>query len=296
MRHAALLCALCLALAIACPAANGASPFGPTSVDMVAAKAAKEPLGDLLKDVEHQHPAAMFILAKRLFDGGRRDEAVFWFYEGQLRWRALIRSTNPGGQPIFNGEQDHFDVLFSDVGPDINQYAFGDIPALRKTIDSVLNWDAAHPDDMTPSGQAKDDSRDGLKKLKDYLLAHQDEIAKKRTEDARIASANSSPDDPYSGSGGALMGTPAAMMTAYDPKYFAAFRIGRTTKSEVVQALGKPELWYTDADGSTHLSYGYHMSTQVSAMLGMVQRVSVSFKFDAKRILVEINLPKGETP
>jgi hypothetical protein len=290
MRHISTLRALCfaLALSIACPAAG--SPFGPTPIDVTTAKAAKEPIDDLLKDVEHQHPAAMFILAKRLFDAGRRDEAVFWFYEGQLRWHALLVNSNPGGQPIFNGEQDHFDVLFSDVGPEINHYAFGEIPALRKTIDSVLDWDAAHPDDFTPNGNVKDDAREGLKKFKDYLLAHQDEIMKKRADEAR--NANVSPDDPYSRSGGALMGTPAAMLTAYDPKNFAAFRVGVTTKSEIVQALGKPEAWDTDPDGSTHIYYGYRMSTSAAAMMGMVQRVGVSFSFDSKRILTAIDLPK----
>jgi hypothetical protein len=190
------MAALCFALAltIACSSAIAESLFGPTPIDEATSKAAKEPLDDLVKDVEHQHPAAMFILAKRLFDAGRRDEAVFWFYEGQLRWRSLIRNANPSGQPIFNGEQDHFDVLFSDVGPDINHYAFGDIPALRRAIAAVLDWDAAHADDFTPHGSAKDASREGLQKFSDYLLAHQDEITKKRAENEH--SANASPDDP----------------------------------------------------------------------------------------------------
>jgi hypothetical protein len=288
------MAALCFALAltIACSSAIAESLFGPTPIDEATSKAAKEPLDDLVKDVEHQHPAAMFILAKRLFDAGRRDEAVFWFYEGQLRWRSLIRNANPSGQPIFNGEQDHFDVLFSDVGPDINHYAFGDIPALRRAIAAVLDWDAAHADDFTPHGSAKDASREGLQKFSDYLLAHQDEITKKRAENEH--SANASPEDPYSGSGGAIMGTPAAMLAAYDAKTFAPFRVGVSTKSEVVQALGKPEAWDTDADGTTHLYYSYHVATPAAAMMGMVQRVGVGLTFDAKKILTAISLPKGQ--
>ena len=292
MRH--LFLALCLAFAfwVACPSANAASLFAATPIDSATAKAAREPLDGLVKEVEHQHPAAMFILAKRLFDAGRRDEAVFWFYEGQLRWHALIRNSNPGGQPVFNGEQDHFDVLFSDVGPDINHDAFGDIPALRNTIDRVLDWDASHPDDFTPKGPVKDGARDGLKKFKDYLLAHQDEITKTRAENERTA--NASADDPYSGSGGAIMGTPAAMLDCLRFKNFASFRVGTTTKSEVVQALGKPEAWDTDTDGTTHIYYGDKMSTPAAAILGMVQRVGVGLTFDLKRILTKIDLPKGQ--
>ena len=41
-------------------------------------RGAHEPVAELLHDVEHTHPVAMMLLAKRLFDAARRDEAVFW--------------------------------------------------------------------------------------------------------------------------------------------------------------------------------------------------------------------------
>jgi hypothetical protein len=116
-----------------------------------------------------------------LFDAGRHDEAVFWFYEGQLRWRAHI--AEDGDQ----AELAEFDQLFSVVGPDINKYAFGDIPVLLNTLDRALDWDAHHPDAFTPSGLAKDASRRGLETLKAYIASHQDEIRKKRAENERLA-------------------------------------------------------------------------------------------------------------
>jgi hypothetical protein len=69
--------------------------------------------------------------------------------------------------------------------------------------------------------------------------------------------------------------------------------VGVTTKTEIVQALGKPEAWDTDPDGSTHILYSYHMSTPAAAMMGMEQRVIVSFTCDSKRILTKIDLPQG---
>ena len=77
-----------------------------------------------------------------------------------------------------------------------------------------------------------------------------------------------------------MFGTPPDMVPAYDASKFAAFRIGVTTKSDVVQALGRPELWFTDTDGNSTLSYPFHMSDAGTAILGMTRRVSASFTFE----------------
>ena len=41
----------------------------------------------LKADIETQHPAAYYVLARKLFDSRLQDEATFWFYAGQLRYR-----------------------------------------------------------------------------------------------------------------------------------------------------------------------------------------------------------------
>ena len=71
----------------------------------------------------------------RLWEAGRKDEAVFFFYLGQLRFRARLIA-NPNGDPT--GERALYDALMSAMGPPINQYAFGDMPALLATIDRVI--------------------------------------------------------------------------------------------------------------------------------------------------------------
>jgi hypothetical protein len=65
------------------------------------------------------------------------------------------------------------------VGRPVNEYAFGDLPALARTIGEVLAWDDAHPDAMTPKerfGAQRDGIRRGLAQMRDEALAQADQI------------------------------------------------------------------------------------------------------------------------
>jgi hypothetical protein len=88
--------------------------------------------------IDKRHPAAYYILAGKLFSGGRQDEAVFWFYAGQLRYRFHL-SANPGLPP--SGDPALFASLSQVIGQPLNEYAFGDLEQLTATIDKVLAWD-----------------------------------------------------------------------------------------------------------------------------------------------------------
>lgn len=170
------------------------------------------------------------------------------------------------------------------------------IPLWLKTIDNVLAWDAAHPDDFTPPGTPKDVTRKNFLVLKENITSKQEELERKAAEQDREAGLAGS-DDPYSGDGGAMFGTPQEMVSAYDPHVFDKFKIGVTTKSEVVKSLGKPEMWFTDADGTSTLNYPYFERGDVGlAVLGMAHRVSIGFKFDARKTLTAIQLPTNKAP
>ena len=130
--------------------------------------------------IEGNHPAAYYILASKLFEGGKKDEAVFWFYAGQLRYRFYLQA-NPGLNP--SGDPALFASFSETLGRPLNEYAFGDIPRLAKTIDEVLSWDAAHVNGFTSKTahpQAYAEIRDGLVKLRDYMLKNQAEIKRQR--------------------------------------------------------------------------------------------------------------------
>src|SRR5262249_44723347 len=118
-------------------AARGA---GPTDDAM------KKTPEQLKKGIENQHPATYYILAQKLFESGKRDEAIFWFYAGQLRYRFHLVA-NPKLDP--SGDPALFASLSEVIGRPLNEYAFGDLKALDATLDKVLTWDKATPNGFT---------------------------------------------------------------------------------------------------------------------------------------------------
>jgi hypothetical protein len=277
-------------------AASAAGLFGSTpQMDQAAAKATNEPIEQLTRDVEHMHPVAMFVLAKRQFDAGNLDEAGFWYYEGKLRWLSYLYNNPSLGGPF--GEADRFSVFDNDISPDIDWCLTGNLPKYLALVGRVLDWDASHADDFTPNvSAAKQKARDGLKELVANAQSREAEIKKAHDEEVRSCPIASSKDqnDPYSGSGGAMFGKPDEMVSVYDPKRFDAFQVGTTKKNEIIAALGPPELWFTENDGSSTISYSYHKPMLPS--LSLAQRVVVTFKFNDKKVLTTIELPKNTSP
>lgn len=84
---------------------------------------------------ENYAPPLFYLLSSVLLQEGRSDEAMFWFYAGQLRCRidanicADVSARN--AVPTLNQM----------YGKPINQYAFQDIPKLKQTVEKVLAWE-----------------------------------------------------------------------------------------------------------------------------------------------------------
>ncbi|KAF0123067.1 MAG: hypothetical protein FD152_3398 [Xanthobacteraceae bacterium] len=130
----------------------------------------------ILRGVEGDHPAGYYRRAADLFGAGKRDEAVFVFYLGQLRYR-----THLAARPELPRDRDAaaFASLSEVVGRPINEYAFGDLPALDRTLKAVMAYDAAHPDAFTPPErypQATRSIRTGMEAYRQKLLADADQI------------------------------------------------------------------------------------------------------------------------
>lgn len=135
-----------------------------------------------LAALEGQHPSEYYRRTAALLRDGRNDDAVFVFYLGQLRYRAHLLA-RPGLRP--DGDPALFASLSQMVGRPVNEYAFGDIPALVRTIDAVLTYDLANPDRFTsPSEfpQACASVREGLIAMRAKVLADADSIRAKRKE------------------------------------------------------------------------------------------------------------------
>jgi len=135
----------------------------------------------LQKGIENAHPATYYVLASKLFAAGRKDDAVFWFYVGQLRYRFHLQS-NPGLPP--DGDPALFGSLSEVVGRTLNEYAFGRLRTLRSTILRVLDWDEKTENGFTSKRQHATEwnaVRAGLRKLYQTLEQNADQIRRERT-------------------------------------------------------------------------------------------------------------------
>src|SRR5580704_11051040 len=131
--------------------------------------------------IEDQHPAGFYILAGKLFAAGKKDEAIFWFYSGQLRYRVYLLVNKDKLEP--SGDPAVFASLSEEIGRPLNEYAFGDIPQLAKTIDAVLAWDRSHSNALTPRQKYRseyDQIVAGLTHMRDEVVRNADSIRKTR--------------------------------------------------------------------------------------------------------------------
>ena len=134
----------------------------------------------LKKGIENAHPATYYVLAGKLLESGQKDDAVFWYYAGQLRYRFHL-AANPKLDP--SGDPALFSSFTSVIGQPVNEYAFGDLPSLHATLQRVLAWDKANKNGFTSTqknAQAWNDTRAGLEKLIAYIDGHADEIKQQR--------------------------------------------------------------------------------------------------------------------
>jgi len=134
----------------------------------------------LKKGIENQHPATYYILAQKLFESGKKDEAVFWFYVGQLRYRFHLLA-NPNLEP--SGDPALFASFSEVIGRPINEYAFGDLKALDATLEKVLAWDEATGNGFTSTKAHKAEwvkTREGLKGLRQQVMDNGNSIRAQR--------------------------------------------------------------------------------------------------------------------
>lgn len=113
----------------------------------------------------------------------RKDDAVFIFYLGQLRYRVHLAARRSELKP--DGDPALFASLSEVVGRPLNEYAFGDIPNVVRIIDAVLAYDEAHSDTFTPLDrfpEAHRGTRAGLERLRAQITADADDIRAKRSK------------------------------------------------------------------------------------------------------------------
>jgi len=117
----------------------------------------------------NEDPAYYLVYASRWMKAGDLPAAMRWFYIGQLRHRVSVQA---------NPKQDTtlFAALSAGLGGPMNRYGALHIDQWLAAIDGALAWDAAHANGLTDKDKFAviyGAQRDGLTKLKSYMVSHQ---------------------------------------------------------------------------------------------------------------------------
>jgi hypothetical protein len=97
--------------------------------------------------IQNKSPATYFALATELFRNGQKDDASFWYYVGEVRYRFLVLAKAKGSG--LSEEQTHFWFLSESVGQSIYEKADQRSAALMRAIDRAMEWDLQQPNGYT---------------------------------------------------------------------------------------------------------------------------------------------------
>ncbi|MGQ8367283.1 hypothetical protein [Glaciecola sp. 1036] len=137
---------------------------------------------ELKEGIESKHPATYLILAAKLFGEDEKNEAVKWYYVGQIRFRAYLMA-NPELEP--SGDPALYSSLKYMIGSPINEYAGSDPDNWVALIDSALIWHAEKPNHFTPKDTNKEiykEIENGFNEIRNRVESSKDEIRKQRAE------------------------------------------------------------------------------------------------------------------
>lgn len=90
------------------------------------------------------NPAVLYALSDALFRSDRKDDAVYWFYLGQLRARS------DANKALDVSARQAVSALNQRYGTQINQYSFKDTARLRSIVSKVISTDQSIPRDYDP--------------------------------------------------------------------------------------------------------------------------------------------------
>jgi hypothetical protein len=104
----------------------------------------EERIAQILAAPASHAPPVLVMMSRVLFDSGKKDEAGFWFYAGQLRARFdANRCADESARSAVS-------VLNEEFGPRINEYMFRDLVKLESVVRRVVEWDRKTPHDYDP--------------------------------------------------------------------------------------------------------------------------------------------------
>lgn len=94
----------------------------------------KVTIEQIIANPNDYNPPVLYALSRALFQQNEKDEAMYWFYVGQLRARydANICLDESAKQAV--------GVLNNEYGTEINQFAFQDLTKLEETVNKVVEF------------------------------------------------------------------------------------------------------------------------------------------------------------
>lgn len=89
----------------------------------------------VLSEPKDFNPVVLYGLSSALFNAGKKDQAAFWFYVGQLRGRS------DANKSLDVSARQAIGVLNQRFGGPINQYAMQDIAKLKEIVVKAVRFD-----------------------------------------------------------------------------------------------------------------------------------------------------------
>lgn len=125
-----------------------------------------------------KEPLELFAPAAVLFQQGKKDDAVFWFYAAQLRTQyQLAFEKGDRGQLLT--------IMQMTIGAPINNYAFQSVPNFQRILAHVLEWDKTTPNPLREKPRSEVEEKQiatvyaGLRDLQVRLSSEQADIETK---------------------------------------------------------------------------------------------------------------------
>lgn len=135
----------------------------------------KLPNKQIEQNLPDSHPMAYFFYSNKLFQAGKKDPAVMWYYVGQIRFRANLLA-----HPELPADQDAAQLaqVNKTLGQTVINWSGSNIHQWTQTIDRALAWDAANPNNFT----SKETYAAQLQQARDEMVKARDTITRTEAE------------------------------------------------------------------------------------------------------------------
>ena len=137
---------------------------------------------ELKNNASRIHPVGYYILAAKLFHEGSKDESIFWFYIGSLRYRYYLSSI---GDDPFHPENELFGKVQFEIGGLLLDYAGGDPECWSNQIVRAAEWDDSNRNVFFGKQRDPDVLQEGrqvMQELARKLIDEKDDIIRQRIE------------------------------------------------------------------------------------------------------------------